>query len=62
MCKITQRIEVLFRVEALRLYSEQLYWENFSTKDEVVVEHCMLYFDCASFLEMVKKERKVHAK
>jgi len=33
----------------------------FSTKDEVVVKHCMLYFECPSVLKMVKK-RKVHAK
>jgi len=35
----------------------------FSTKDEVVIQHCMLYFAWPSVLEVVKKrKRKVHAK
>jgi len=32
--------------------------KKISTKDQVVVELCMQYFDCSSLLEVVKKRKK----
>jgi len=36
----------------------QFYWVNFSTKYQVVVEHCLLYFECPSVLKMAKKSSR----